>query len=175
MNRMLSKYDIEKIIGHPIKITLSSMLKNVSSIAELFGGGNQALILYDYKKHGNTFVGHWCALLLNDDGLSFYDPYGHFIDDQLKFVPDEYKKESGQVRNELTRLMYYSPFKKLHYNPHRHQNVPKSSTCGRHCALFLKNQLEPEKYHKRMKKASKELGKKYDETAYEVTKKILGY
>jgi hypothetical protein len=175
MDRMLTKHDVDKIVGQPVKIVLASELHNKSSIADVLGDNNKALILYDYDRDGNTVIGHWCALLLNRDGLSFYDPYGKFIDDSLSFVPDEYKKYYGRKKNELTRLMYHSPFKNLHYNPHCHQNVPNSSTCGRHCALFLKNELEPEKYNDRIQKASKELGKKTDEVAYIVTKGMLGY
>jgi hypothetical protein len=177
MDYALSNNDVEKIVGEPLKITPSSELKDKKCIFELFyPESDKALILFDSEKdeQRKTITGHWCALLINEDGISFYDPYGHFIDDQLKYIPKSYRRASGQFKNELTRLLYHSPFQQIHYNPYKHQNEEGSNTCGRHCALFLRMGEEPEKYNDALKDASKRMGLSTDKTALALTKPIIG-
>ena len=174
METLLSGQDVYNILGEEIPIVTSSHIQNASSLHDIFRGGNKALVLYDSKKNGTTYVGHWCALLLNKDGISFYDPYGHFIDDQLDYIPKDYRKKTKQIKGALSRLIYHSPFDKVHYNPHKHQNIRNSATCGRHCALFLKYEEEPEKYNDFLQYASKYLGVPTDKASYLITKKIIG-
>ena len=176
MDILLSGQDIHDIVGEEIPIVTSSELQEVSSLFDVFKGGNKALVLYDSQNTGDTIMGHWCCILWNKDGISFYDPYGDFIDDQLDFINQDYRIETNQIKGALSRLIYNSPFKKIHYNPHKHQNINNkdSATCGRHCSLFLKYGEEPEKYNKFIQFASEYLDCSTDEASYLITKDMIG-
>jgi hypothetical protein len=174
METLLSGQDIYDIIGEEIPIVTSSSIQKASSLLDIFGDNNKALVLYDSQSNGKNVIGHWCALLYNKDGLSFYDPYGDFIDDQLDFLPPDYRIKTNQIKGGLSKLIYYSPFTKIHYNPHKHQNVKGSATCGRHCALFLKFGEEPEKYNDFIKSIAKDIGTSTDEASYLITKRMIG-
>ena len=86
----------------------------------------------------NVKMGHWCILVKYNNNLIFFDPYGDFIDDQLHYIDPEYNELVNQDYPVLSKLLYECPYK-VHYNPFRLQKLDENiSTCGRHCAVFLK-------------------------------------
>lgn len=135
-------------------------------------------VINEYKKEikHNIIDGHYCGLLKKGDDLYFYDSYGDFPTDQLKYINPNYRKETDQVKNYLADLMVNSPYR-LHYNPYKHQEAKRGiNTCGRHCALFLKSEMDPEDYnrlYKSIKKTLKYNGKYNDKIVTDLTKDMI--
>jgi hypothetical protein len=158
MDKMLSNYDIENIVGEKIPVILSSKLHKYRNMDDIFPkGGNKALILYQDSHQGKSASGHWCCVLRNPidnpNDIYFYDSYGKFIDDQLKNIHPDYRKKTNQTKNYLSDLLYDSDYNDIHYNPHKHQESRFGiNTCGRHCAAFLKLGIDPEEYDYFIKK-----------------------
>ena len=172
MNHALSKEEVEQLVGEPIKMVTYPELKNYDSLEELFGNDNKVLIMYQ-SEHGPGFkYGHWCCITRNGDNVYFYDSYGGFIDDQLKHIPRAYRKRTGQIFKELSDLMYHSKYKKLHYNPYKHQG-DDSFTCGRHAGLFMKLNVDPEIYHKIMTDLANKMSLNNDELSIILTENLI--
>ena len=185
LSYMLSNNDMEKIIGERIPITPSSQFHNVTSIDELLSPSGKGLILYeDSRTPEGTFIGHWCGLLrFSPNDIAFYDPYGGFPDSQLNYIPMCYRRATNQVIHHMKRLLHDSPYLRLHYNPHRHQRMQEGiNTCGRHVAMFLRAECDPEIYDKILKgfqrlqyktKGGKKASKYKDHLVLQMTKNIL--
>lgn len=173
MNRLLGAGNIEDIVGIPCNVMAASELHKIRDVDDLFKKSNKTLILYDDKRQGNQVIGHWCALKRHNYDISFYDPYGGFIDDQYNFIDPEYRRLNNLNRRHLSNLLYYSPYR-LHYNPYQHQRLRDGiNTCGRHCALFLLNEYEPEKFNKIYSELSKETGMDKDKLSVKLTNPFL--
>lgn len=159
----LTPQDVAKIVDDDIKVILSSDFGKLNNIDELIDPRkyiDKVLILFrrehktmkikneDGGSSLKTLVnGHYCALMKLGNKLCFYDPYGDFPTDQLNYIHPKYREETDQVKNYLADLLINSPYE-LHYNPHKHQQCKLGiNTCGRHCAMFLKLELEPEEYN----------------------------
>jgi hypothetical protein len=170
MQTMWTPLDIFNFLGHEIPVIATSELWRVKSLDQLFGKSDSALVLYQTNHNGEQKIGHWVCLVRDGDDVYFYDPYGTWPDDQYDYIPMSYRKETNQMKDNLSRLLYYSPYKNLHYNPHQHQMKKKGvNTCGRHCALYLYMALEPEKYNEMMKEISEMYGGSYDEMVTKIT------
>lgn len=151
MDYMMSAVDMMNVLGEEVPVISSSDLYKVKSIDELFKDSNKVLLLYQTSNNGRQRIGHWTGLLRNKDGISFYDPYGTWPDDQYNNIPYKYRKETNQTKKFLSRLLYKSSYP-LNYSPHTHQVDEEGvNTCGRHVATFLKMEVEPEKYNEMIK------------------------
>lgn len=171
MEKMLSKLDIDDIIGENIPVISSADLYKVKSLDELFQGGNKLLLLYQTNHSPHSRIGHWTGLLkTSPNDVSFYDSYGTWPDDQYMTIPFEYRKETNQTKRYLSNLLCRSYYKNLHYSPHIHQEYkPGINTCGRHVGMFLKLGLEPELYNEFISKLSEISGKTKDEVILDLT------
>lgn len=78
-------------------------------------------------------VGHWTLLFYDDvdNDISFFDPYGIFMDDQLKFSYYDNKEK------ELTKLILDESDKnKFEINDFKFQKSgPGINTCGKWCCV----------------------------------------
>lgn len=135
-DKLLSKKDIDKILGHPIpgidgsasspcKFVLYDDLPSIRNYEELFGGYNNVLLLY----RTSETIGHWVGLKNFKNDILFFDSFGMSIDDQLEHTPINY-------RAELSRILLNCP-KTIHYNDTKFQD-DNSTVCGRYVALFFK-------------------------------------
>ena len=69
--------------------------------------------------------------------VEFFDPYGKFIDDQLEYIPVNFRKISNQDYPHLTALLYNSKYN-LSYNQYPFQKLKDNiKTCGRWTALRI--------------------------------------
>ena len=104
----------------------------------------------------------------------FYDSYGGFIDDQLNHIHPFYREKTDQTKRYLSELLYESPYENIHYNPHKHQlHKDGVNTCGRHCAVFLKMEQDPEEYNELLKDLKNIYKMKYDPLIVNLTKKYI--
>lgn len=173
MDYMMSAADIMNVLGEEIPVISSAELYKYKSIDDIFQGSDKVLLLYQTDNVGRQRIGHWTGLIRNKDGISFYDPYGTWPDDQYNNIPFKYRKETNQTKKFLSNLMYKSRYP-LHYSPHTHQvDAEGINTCGRHVATFLKIGLEPEKYHEFMSIVCKKKNKNPDQIVVDFTNNFL--
>ncbi len=93
------------------------------------------VLLYETKKS----YGHWTCLIKHDmdNTIEFFDSYGFFIDEQLEFIPEEFRKKNNEVFPILSKMLVDSDYKII-YNPIRVQKYKDDvSSCGRHVAFRL--------------------------------------
>lgn len=133
----LSDTDLKKVLGNGVKIVMYPDLHRMRTLDEVMGPNGAAIILFEAKPG----YGHWCTVFRGpggDDGLvEFFNPYGGYPDDSLKFIGKGFAAKTNQDYPYLSRLMMESPYR-LSYNQYafqRHANDVK--TCGRHCAARL--------------------------------------
>lgn len=134
ISKALSDQDILRLINGKAKIVLYPDIKNYKSIDQLLYPYGAVIILYLTRKN----YGHWTTLFkLNDNTLEMFNSYGTYIDDDLDYIPENFRISSGQSYPLLGWLMYYSPYK-LTYNEHKFQKRGRNiNTCGRWVALRL--------------------------------------
>ena len=174
MEKLLSNHDIEEIVGEELPVIISSDLGNFNNLDELFGDNDKALILYEDYNDGQRVNGHWCCLVRKSNDIYFYDSYGGFIDDQLNSIHPHYREKTNQLKRHLSELLYDSPYENIHYNPHKHQKHKNGvNTCGRHCGVFLKFELDPEEYNDLLKDLKNIYNENYDKLIVDLTKKYI--
>ena len=116
------------------------------------------IVLYEVEPN----YGHWVAILETPEGIEHFDSYGILPDNELQWVPVEFRHESGQDVKHLLRMMYATG-KKINYNSHRLQGKD-TSTCGRWAALrIMFSFLGTNAFYHMVKSVSASLGMTPDE------------
>jgi hypothetical protein len=160
-NIALSNFDILKLLNGKANIVLYPDLVKYSTIDEVLGQYGACVLLFMAKKN----YGHWTAIFKRtDDSIEFFNPYGGFPDDSLKFIPCHFRKISNQLHPYLSLLMYNSPYN-LSYNEFKFQEHKDNiRTCGRHCVVRLWNRnLDLYQYKKLLDQISDDNNINYDE------------
>lgn len=102
-------------------------LVNINNISELFQGDINTVFVLLQITHTNevSSVGHWVNIMRdNDDNLSYYDPYGLSMNEDLIVTKEP---------DLLTRLL---KGRNIDENSFRHQSFKhETQVCGRHCCL----------------------------------------
>lgn len=125
----LSNYDILKKLNGKTNIILYPDLHKYHNIDEILEPYGVCVLLFESKKN----YGHWCCILKIDNTIEFFNPYGGYPDDTLKFIPLDFRKISYQIFPYLSILLYDSPYN-LTYNEFPLQKHKSNiRTCGRHC------------------------------------------
>jgi hypothetical protein len=121
----LSDGEILEGCNNKCNIVCYSDMHKYHSIDELLNPYDCCIILYNKTSN----CGHWCALIKRNNLLEFFDPYGLYPDEELKYI----KKYEPY----LSYLMIDSPYK-LSYNQYKFQKFKKDiNTCGRWCYLRI--------------------------------------
>lgn len=123
-----------KLGNNAVKSLLYDNLAGLT-LDDLFSDVNTVFVLYRIRNAGgpNPVVGHWVALIKNDMGFQYYDPYGLSISQDL------------QITGEPDHFRRLFKGKSINVNKKRHQRFKNEvNTCGRHCvsrstAWFLTN------------------------------------
>jgi hypothetical protein len=128
----LSGKEVEKLMGGKTKIITYKDLKDYDTIEEVLEPYGNVIMLYESMMG----VGHWVLIFINKDGnIEVFDPYGVKPDDQLNWINDDFREESGQLLPHLTHLMLKTP-KEVEYNNYQFQKYdPNVNTCGRHSIM----------------------------------------
>ncbi len=151
-NIALSGNDIYNACEKQIKILRNSDLHKYNDIDDVFNPYNCVALLYEIKPS----YGHWVLLIRHQKcTIEFFDSYGFFIDDQLKFISPEFQKKSNQDKRYLSKLLIKSNYKII-YNKVRVQEMNNNtSSCGRHiCLRYQMKNIELNKYIKIIKKSN---------------------
>jgi hypothetical protein len=134
---MISDSDFEKYFSDANqKILKYSQLENINDINELLPDENDyRVILTENKKNS----GHWCAITRDKDVYTWFDSYGEYPDDELKFIPKFINQMLGQDKKHLSRLLKtIKEPNKIFYNKTKYQKLKEGiNTCGRWCICFL--------------------------------------
>lgn len=120
------------------------------TIDQILEPHNCCVILYESKPK----YGHWVCILKHPNNvLEFFDPYGFSVDEQFKFINEDYRKQSHQSYPLLCRMFLNSPYR-IQINKMKIQKYEKDvSSCGRHCAFRIISRDVPlNEYQKMMKK-----------------------
>jgi hypothetical protein len=130
----LSDLDVMRLVQNKAKVLTYGDLANFDTLDEVLEPYGSIFLLYEAKPN----FGHWCCVFkMEDNTIEFFDPYGGFPDTQLDYIPEYFRKVSGQYYPHLSALLYESPYN-LTYNEHKFQkHGPNINTCGRWCALRM--------------------------------------
>lgn len=146
LNVAYSNHDIKKKLNGKCEIITYDDLKNYSNVDQLLEKNGCVVILYETSKN----YGHWICLFKTHDKkgkeiISFFDPYGFTVDDQLDYGNIEYYPY-------LSKLLYESPYQ-IEYNEYPMQTFAKNiSTCGPWCiARLIFKDLPLKDFHKLFK------------------------
>lgn len=146
----LSSQDIRDSMDEKVKVIRYGELSEYNNIDDLLYPYNNVAILYQTKPN----YGHWTCIFKRkvkrgekgyrrgtNEEIEFFDPYGIMLDDELEFIPYQFRVESNQVNKYLTHLLMKSKY------PININNIPFQqlkdgvNSCGRHVCLrmLLKN------------------------------------
>lgn len=140
-----SDKDIKRLLDDDVRILRYPELAQCTSLEDILQGSSCACILYMTKDN----FGHWTALIKNPGGQPYscevFDPYGMVPDEELKYIDDDYRVKSNQVRKHLSHILAQDyergNIKDIYYNRTQLQKEKNGiNTCGRWCAIrcFLK-------------------------------------
>lgn len=149
-NKSLSNHELLKMINNKANLLIYSELSKKKTIDQVLGKHGACIILYETKKD----YGHWCCIFkLNKNTLEFFDPYGKKVDQQLKWIDNNFRKHHNEWYPHLSSLLLKSSYK-LTYNNYKFQKFEKEvNTCGRWVGLRLKfRHLSLEEFKKIFKK-----------------------
>jgi hypothetical protein len=153
----LSDKDIIRMIGkNEVKIIIYKDISKYSSLDKLFGKFDNLVILYTTKAN----YGHWVTLMRHEQKngrgemqflLEHFDSYGIKIDDELNYVPSDYKALEGEQKPILSYLVAKAliegkgntrrknRYLGIIYNDVPLQKMNKAiSTCGRWVTMRIK-------------------------------------
>jgi len=156
----LSNYDILKLLNGKANIVVYPNLYKYDNIEQLLEPYGALILLFEAKPK----YGHWtCVFKLDNDTLEFFNPYGGYPDDSLRYIPEEFKSITNQNHSYLTRLLIDSPYN-LTYNEYQFQKVGKDiRTCGRHCVVrLLCRWMDLYEYYNFMEQLSNVLNMNFD-------------
>lgn len=134
MDIALSDKQILRLVNGNANIVLYPNLYKYKSIDQLLSPYNACFILFESR----PYFGHWCALIkIDNKTIEFFNPYGGYPDDGLKYIPEDFRKISNQDYPYLSYLMINSPYD-LSYNEYVFQKHGKNiRTCGRWSAMRI--------------------------------------
>jgi len=141
----LSGNEIFNACGQNIKIMRYSEFIKFNIIDEAFEPYSAIAILYEMK----PAYGHWVLLLRHDNKhlIEYMDSYGLFIDEPLKYINNDFKKQTNQDKPYLSLLLHNSDYN-ISVNNIKIQNKNKNiSSCGRHlCLRYILRDIPLKKY-----------------------------
>lgn len=127
--------DILTAVDQKTKIITYPDLYDYRDIDDVLYPYDCCVLLYETRPS----YGHWVCLIKHkmDNTIEFFDSYGFFIDEQLEFIPEKFRKENNEVFPILSKMLVDSKYKII-YNPIRVQKYKNDvSSCGRHVAFRL--------------------------------------
>lgn len=145
---------LELADGHAKVMTYPEVYK-YNSIDSLLGPDKAVIMLYLTREN----YGHWIGIFKHPNGtVEFFDPYGIFPDDELRFADKQFKMKNDMDYPYLLKLLseYNGP---VEYNEKKYQRKARGvATCGRHVGLRLRmRHISLDQYNILLKKLSKEL------------------
>lgn len=126
MDKALSESELLNLFDGKIKIVDYKELQTYNNLENLLYPYNKVIILYNTA----PYYGHWCTFWKYNNTIQFFDSYGVFPDDQIKYA----KKNMPNLYNEMPHLVYllYKYDCPTFYNEFQFQKKANNiNTCGR--------------------------------------------
>lgn len=131
----LSGEDIHRITDGKCKIMAYEDLQKYQTLDELMTPNNSVIILYQTKAD----YGHWVSLLRYNNSIEFFDPYGFYIDEELKIIDHLHLRSDGITQSpHLTDLINKSNYKIIYNNKKLQKRSEHTNTCGRWVSLRVR-------------------------------------
>jgi hypothetical protein len=136
--KTLSGNDILKFFNGKVKIVLYSDLRKYNNIDQLLNPFGRVALLY-YREKEPNYYGHWISVFKTSrNTIEVYDPYGSFIDDTLKTINTDFRKENYEYTPYLSKLLLNQKKYKVEYNDVPLQMLKHGvNTCGRHAIVRM--------------------------------------
>jgi len=137
IKKPLTDGDIKQFLGNNTKIIEYGELNNYKSIDDLLGDKNFVVILVETEVNS----GHWVTLLRypNSKYIEWFDSYGLYPDDELKYVNLDERAELDESKPALSYLLDECPYTVVYNKTDLQQWKAGVNTCGRHVCLRLLN------------------------------------
>lgn len=129
----LSDKDIINLVDGKANVITYKELQKYKTLDDALGEDNAFVLLYETEPN----FGHWTCVFKENGRVNVFDSYGIYPDDEIKFVPKNFKKLNYRKFKYLTKLLYDSKY------PVEYNEVPLQSdkvgvsTCGRWVATRL--------------------------------------
>ena len=146
MDQPISNIDILKKLKGKTNVVFYEDLHKYTDINQLLKF-NSCVLLYKVQPS----FGHWTALIRNNFGIEFFDPYGEKPDETKSVIDKYFLQQTNQYENYLCNLLYKASFKTpIEFNHFKFQKKAKNiNTCGKHViARILYKDLSLEDYNK---------------------------
>lgn len=131
----LSDSDVMRLVNNKARVLIYKDLKHYKTLDDMLGPHSAVFLLYETRPD----YGHWVAVFKHDPTtIEFFDPYGIFPDEQLKWTNTHTRKILGQNVPYLSALFYESKYPNLTYNNYKFQKEGAGiNSCGRWSALRI--------------------------------------
>lgn len=125
--KALSENDILRLIDGKANLMTYNQLQKCKTLDEALGKDKALVLLYEVAPN----YGHWTCVFDRNGTIEVFDSYGMYPDDEIDFVPKQFKKLNYKKLRYLSKLLYESK-KRIEYNEVPLQSDEEGiSTCGR--------------------------------------------
>lgn len=133
--KAFSSSEILQIIDGKANLLTYSELEKYKTLDDALGKYGALVLLYQTKSKN---YGHWVAVFkVNKNTVEFFDSYGIFPDDEIDFVPKNFRRVNYKKFRHLDQLLLDSHYKII-YNEYKLQSDELgTNTCGRWVAVRL--------------------------------------
>lgn len=165
---------------HLVSADNKGSLKNIFNKGLDTGRDQYVMIHYQTGDDENSRYGHWVGMIIKPKEKMIYymDSYGIYPDDELEYIPKEYRRETGQSRRDVGVFLYRAINEfgyRVRYNDVRLQGKGKGiGTCGRYVGMFLFYGATPEEFAIGIKKMMKDMKvRSADDVVVDLTREII--
>ena len=99
------------------------------------------VLLYETRQN----FGHWvCVFKVDKNTIEHFDSYGLKPDEELKFVPENFRKVNYLDYPHLTALLYFSKYDVIYNECQLQKYLEDVNTCGRWVTARLAYRMIPQ-------------------------------
>jgi hypothetical protein len=132
-NIFLDEVDLLEICRCKTNLLRYEDLHKYSHIDQIFKD-DACIILYQMEQD----VGHFVAVTKDGDTITFFDPYGLGVDEELKFSKFNLRVHKGQIVPHMDTLIEQSGYKLVENKVRLQEVLEDISTCGRWCGMWVR-------------------------------------
>jgi hypothetical protein len=141
MDKALSNKDIMNLINNKANLLTYQELQNYDNLDDALGPYGALVLLYTTRKN----FGHWVAVFkVNENTIEHFDSYGLAPDEELKFIPEYFRKVNYDKIPHLTYLLYNSGYNVIYNEYQLQKHMQDYNTCGRWVATRIKYRMIPQ-------------------------------
>jgi len=132
----MSNTDFKNILGDDVKIIEFPQLEKYNNINELLvNKKDYCIIFYIENIINNSQVGHWTALMRDNNKYFFFDSYGISYINELSYISKQKRLKYNENINYLDKLLKNKKKEVSKYQYQKFDN--KINTCGRYVLIVI--------------------------------------